>query len=131
MSSAIRQRVVTALALGVLVIGLLMLLPPVAAVPVIALVFLAGAAEWAGFAQLNVARERALYVVVDRSRDGPVVGVDVDRRRVARVPVAHDRLVGLREPLAGRRRPGAAVGARPPRPGSPCWCRRASGSGDS
>jgi phosphatidate cytidylyltransferase len=63
MSSALRERVLTALALGALVVALLALLSPVAVLPIIAIVFLAGAWEWAGFGGFVTPFQRAAYVV--------------------------------------------------------------------
>lgn len=61
MASGLRQRVLTALVLAALVVGLLLVFPPVAAVAAIHLVVLAGAWEWAGFARLVTPPARALY----------------------------------------------------------------------
>jgi phosphatidate cytidylyltransferase len=62
-TSALGQRVVTALLLAAVVVGVLMLLAPVVALPVIACVFLAAAWEWAGFAGETARIERVSYVV--------------------------------------------------------------------
>jgi phosphatidate cytidylyltransferase len=62
MASVLRQRVLTALLLGAAVVALIALLPPAGAVPVIGLVFLAGAWEWAGFAGLEKGATRWGYV---------------------------------------------------------------------
>jgi phosphatidate cytidylyltransferase len=48
--SGLRQRIVTALALAGLVVGILFWMPPTAAVVAVVVVVLAGAWEWAGFA---------------------------------------------------------------------------------
>jgi phosphatidate cytidylyltransferase len=61
--SALGQRVVTALLMAAVVVGVLMLLEPVVALPVIACVFLAAAWEWAGFGGQAARIERASYVV--------------------------------------------------------------------
>jgi phosphatidate cytidylyltransferase len=63
-ASALRDRIVTALVIGVVVIGVLTWLPAWVALPVIAAVFLAGAWEWAGFAGLHDSAGRALYTGV-------------------------------------------------------------------
>lgn len=63
MTNALGQRVVTALLLAAVVVGVLMLLAPVVALPVIACVFLGAAWEWAGFAGQAAKIERAAYVV--------------------------------------------------------------------
>jgi phosphatidate cytidylyltransferase len=63
-SSGLRDRIVTALIMAVVVIGVLTCLPAWVALPVIAAVFLAGAWEWAGFAGMSSAAGRALYVAV-------------------------------------------------------------------
>ena len=62
MASGLRERIVTALVIGVVVVGVLTSLPAWVALPVIAAVFLAGAWEWAGFAGLQRAAPRTLYV---------------------------------------------------------------------
>ena len=62
MASGLRERLVTALVIGVVVIGVLTSLPAWVALPFIALVFLAGAWEWAGFAGLAGSPARILYV---------------------------------------------------------------------
>jgi phosphatidate cytidylyltransferase len=63
MNSSLGQRIVTALLLAAVVVGVLMLLEPVVALPVIVLVFLAAAWEWAGFAGGVSTTQRAGYVV--------------------------------------------------------------------
>ena len=62
MASGLRERLVTALIIGVVVIGVLTSQPAWVALPVIALVFLAGAWEWAGFAGIAGGAARAGYV---------------------------------------------------------------------
>ena len=62
MTSALGKRVVTAVLLAAVVIGVLMLLAPAVALPVIVCVFLAAAWEWAGFAGETSKIERAVYV---------------------------------------------------------------------
>jgi len=62
MASGLRQRVLTGLVLAALVVGLLLVFPPAAAIAVIHLVVLAGAWEWAGFAGLVAPAGRAAYV---------------------------------------------------------------------
>jgi phosphatidate cytidylyltransferase len=62
-SSGLRQRVVTALLIAGLVIGVLLWMPPAAALVTIAVVVLAGAWEWAGFAGLTGAAQRLGYTV--------------------------------------------------------------------
>lgn len=62
MASVLRARVSTALLLAALVIGVLVWLPPQAAVAMVVLVVLAGAWEWAGLAGLNGAAARIGYV---------------------------------------------------------------------
>jgi len=61
-ASGLRERLVTALIIGVVVIGVLTSQPAWVALPVIALVFLAGAWEWAGFAGIAGGAARAGYV---------------------------------------------------------------------
>ena len=63
MTSALGKRVVTAALLAAVVVGVLMLLAPAVALPVIGCVFLAAAWEWAGFAGETSKIERAVYVV--------------------------------------------------------------------
>ena len=55
MASALRQRIVTALALAALVLGVLLAMPPVAAVVVVAFAVFAGAWEWSRFATTRAA----------------------------------------------------------------------------
>jgi phosphatidate cytidylyltransferase len=62
-TSALGQRIVTAVLLAAVVVGVLMLLEPAVALPVIACVFLAAAWEWAGFAGDTSMIERVVYVV--------------------------------------------------------------------
>ncbi len=64
MASALRDRILTALVIGVVIIGVLTWLPASVALPVIAAVFLAGAWEWAAFAGLHGAASRTLYTAV-------------------------------------------------------------------
>jgi phosphatidate cytidylyltransferase len=61
-ASGLRQRVVTALALAALVIAILFWMPPAAAVTAVAVVVMAGAWEWAGFAGLATSSQRIGYV---------------------------------------------------------------------
>lgn len=61
MASGLRQRVFTALAIAGVVIAVLFWMPPVVAVGAVAVVVLAGAWEWAGFAGLTRAAQRAGY----------------------------------------------------------------------
>lgn len=61
MASSLRQRVFTALAIAGVVIVVLIWMPPVVAVGVVAIVVIAGAWEWAGFAGLASAAQRAGY----------------------------------------------------------------------
>ena len=63
MASGLRQRIVTALALAALVIGILFWMPPAAAVVAVAVVVLAGAWEWAGFAGFVTPPQRLGYTV--------------------------------------------------------------------
>ena len=63
MTSGLRQRIVTALALAALVIGILFWMPPAAAVMAVAVVVLAGAWEWAGFAGFTTPLQRLGYTV--------------------------------------------------------------------
>ena len=63
MTSALGQRIVTAVLLAAVVVGVLMLLEPAVALPVIACVFLAAAWEWAGFAGETSTIERVVYLV--------------------------------------------------------------------
>ena len=58
--STLRQRVLTALALAALVLGVLLAMPPGAAVAVVALAVFAGAWEWSGFAAMRAAA-RVVY----------------------------------------------------------------------
>jgi phosphatidate cytidylyltransferase len=62
-ASGLRQRIVTALALAALVIGILFWMPPAAAVVAVAAVVLAGAWEWAGFAGFVTPLRRLGYTV--------------------------------------------------------------------
>jgi len=63
-ASGLRQRIVTALALAALVIGILFWMPPAAAVVAVFVVVLAGAWEWAGFAGFVTTPQRFGYTVV-------------------------------------------------------------------
>ena len=63
MASGLRQRIVTALALAALVIGILFWMPPAAAVVAVAVAVMAGAWEWAGFAGLVTPLRRLGYTV--------------------------------------------------------------------
>jgi phosphatidate cytidylyltransferase len=62
-ASGLRERIVTALVIAAIVIGVLGWMPAWVALPVIAAVFVAGAWEWAGFAGFRSSAGRALYVV--------------------------------------------------------------------
>jgi phosphatidate cytidylyltransferase len=62
-ASGFRQRVLTALLLAGVVVAVLLALPPGAAVAVVAVVVLAGAWEWAGFAGCRQAPARFAYTV--------------------------------------------------------------------
>jgi phosphatidate cytidylyltransferase len=62
-ASGLRERIVTALVLAAVVVGVLGWLPAWVALPVIATVILAGAWEWAGFAGIRSPAGRGLYVV--------------------------------------------------------------------
>ncbi|HEX7373661.1 MAG TPA: hypothetical protein VF277_01710, partial [Steroidobacteraceae bacterium] len=62
MASALRDRIVTALIIAVVVIAVLTSMQAWVALPVIAAVFLAGAWEWSGFAGIHGAARRSLYV---------------------------------------------------------------------
>ena len=64
MADTLRQRVLTALLLAALVIGVLFALPGSAAIAAIAVVMLAGAWEWAVFAGLRSFAGRAGYVAL-------------------------------------------------------------------
>ena len=64
MVSALRQRIVTALALAALVLGVLLAMPPGAAVTVVAFAVFAGAWEWSGFANLRAAARVAYALAV-------------------------------------------------------------------
>ena len=64
MSDGLRQRVLTALLLAGLVVGVLLALPGSAAVVAIAIVMLAGGWEWAVFAGLSSVSGRVAYVLV-------------------------------------------------------------------
>jgi phosphatidate cytidylyltransferase len=61
-ASGLRERVVTAVSLAAVIISVLLWTPARVAVVLIALIFLAGAWEWAGFAGLTTPARRALYV---------------------------------------------------------------------
>ena len=61
MASALRQRILTALALAVVVLGVLLAMPPRAAVAVVAVAMFAGAWEWSGFAAIRSRAARAAY----------------------------------------------------------------------
>jgi len=63
-ASGLRERVLTALPIAAVIIGVLLYLPPAVAVGLVAVVFLAGAWEWAGFAGLSSRGGRALYLLV-------------------------------------------------------------------
>jgi phosphatidate cytidylyltransferase len=62
-ASGLRQRIVTALALAALVIGILFWMPAAAAVVAVAIVVLAGAWEWAGFAGFATPLRRFGYTI--------------------------------------------------------------------
>lgn len=62
MASGLRERIVTALALAAVIVGVLLWTPARVAVVLIVVAFLAGAWEWAGFAGLVSTTRRALYV---------------------------------------------------------------------
>jgi phosphatidate cytidylyltransferase len=62
-ASGLRQRIVTALALAAVVIGILFWMPPAAAVVAVAVAVLAGAWEWAGFAGLVTPLRRLGYTI--------------------------------------------------------------------
>ena len=64
MASALRQRIVTALALAALVLGVLLAMPPGAAVTVVAFAVFAGAWEWSAFANLRAAARVAYALAV-------------------------------------------------------------------
>jgi phosphatidate cytidylyltransferase len=59
---ALRKRIVTALVLGAAMIGVVLLLPPVATVMVLTIMVLAGAWEWSAFLGLSGSMFRAAYV---------------------------------------------------------------------
>jgi phosphatidate cytidylyltransferase len=61
-ASGLRERIVTALALAAVIIGVLLWMPARFAVAVVALACLAGAWEWAGLAGLVSTASRALYL---------------------------------------------------------------------
>lgn len=61
MASGLRERIVTALAIAAVVLVVLTSLSAWVALPVIAVVFLAGAWEWAGFAGIRKPGQRAMY----------------------------------------------------------------------
>lgn len=63
MSSGLRERIVTALAIAAVIIGVLLGAPPWVAVGLVVLVVAAGGWEWAGFAGLGTARGRGLYAL--------------------------------------------------------------------
>jgi phosphatidate cytidylyltransferase len=60
-ASGLRDRIVTALALAAVIIGALFWMPATVAVALIAVAFLVGAWEWAGFAGLDSPARRAAY----------------------------------------------------------------------
>ena len=62
MASGLRDRILTALALAAVIVGVLFWMPPTVAVVLIAVAFLLGAWEWAGFAGLDSPARRAAYV---------------------------------------------------------------------
>ena len=101
MTSALGKRVVTAALLAAVVVGVLMLLAPAVALPVIACVFLAAAWEWAGFAGETSKIERAVYVVAGSS--GKVSGGDLDH------PATRPGLFGRRKgPRVGKEKAQAS-----------------------
>lgn len=63
MSNALRSRIMTALLLAAVILGVLLLLPAVVAVAIILLIFLAGAWEWAGLAGRGDGMARLPYVL--------------------------------------------------------------------
>ena len=69
-SSGLRDRIVTALIIAVVVIGVLTCLPAWVALPVIAAVFLAGAWEWAGFAGMSSAADNTATRKLDLRING-------------------------------------------------------------
>ena len=87
MTSALGQRVVTAVLLAAVVVGVLMLLAPAVALPVIVCVFLAAAWEWAGFAGETSTIERAVYVVAVAATLAILWGLTRSPRRLAPVAV--------------------------------------------
>jgi phosphatidate cytidylyltransferase len=60
-ASGLRERILTALAIAAVILGVLLGAPPVVAVVIIAIAFAAGAWEWAGFAGLASTFQRSLY----------------------------------------------------------------------
>ena len=64
MTDSLRKRIITALVLVVLFLGVLLWLPPVATVIVMTALVLAGAWEWSAFLRAHLHVTRAAYVVV-------------------------------------------------------------------
>jgi phosphatidate cytidylyltransferase len=60
-SSGLRERIVTALAIAAVIIGVLLFAPPYVAAGLVVVVIAAGAWEWAGFAGLATPLARGLY----------------------------------------------------------------------
>ena len=64
MTESLRKRIVTAVIVAVLFLGVLFFLPPVATVIVLTALVLAGAWEWSAFLRATRVRARAAYVVL-------------------------------------------------------------------
>lgn len=64
MTESLRKRIVTAVVLAVLFLGVLLWLPPIATVIVMTALVLTGAWEWSAFLRAHLSLSRAAYVVV-------------------------------------------------------------------
>ena len=64
MTESLRKRIVTAVIVAVLFLGVLFFLPPFATVIVLTALVLAGAWEWSAFLRATRVRARAAYVVL-------------------------------------------------------------------
>jgi len=82
-ASGLRERVLTALPMAAVVLGVLLYLPPVVAVALVAVVFVGGAWEWAAFAGLRSPWQRALYVLAIAAAVAAGWGLSADAGRLA------------------------------------------------
>ena len=86
MSEGLRKRILTAVPLGVALLVILLVLPPVFTVVTVTAVMLAGAWEWSGFLRLSAPALRAAYV-------GSTALLILGSWRLAASPAGRDALI--------------------------------------